>query len=140
MPSEVELLVDSTMSGGICSKWSCPRADAKKDELWILVPVTVPAGVTTEIEIVGVLNPRTFKQTGTFTVTTYADKVSVIDEGFNVGTKMTIPGQLKSFSSTPADETNGMLNKYEFSIITEIPLKDNDKLSFKLPAEVGPPS
>lgn len=95
LPAEIELLKDSTMSGGICSKWSCPRADIKKDELWILVPVEVPAGEETEIEIVGVLNPRTFKQTGTITITTYADKVSVIDEGFNVGTKMTIAGQIK---------------------------------------------
>jgi hypothetical protein len=133
-------MVESTMSGGICSKWSCPRADAKKDELWILVPVTVPANEETVIEVKGVQNPRTFKQTGTFTITTYADKVSVIDEGFNVGTKMTIPGQLSSFSSRPSDETNGKLNKYEFSIKTEIPLKDEDKLSYKLPAEVGPPS
>ena len=61
VPSEVELKVESTMSGGICTKWSCPSADAKKDELWILVPVTVAAGEEVVIEIMGVLNPRTFK-------------------------------------------------------------------------------
>lgn len=66
MPSEVELNVDVTMSGGICAKWSCPRDDAKKDELWILVPQTIPAGEETIIEIVGVQNPRTFKPTGVF--------------------------------------------------------------------------
>jgi len=140
MPSEVELMTDSTMSGGICAKWSCPSADAKKDELWILVPQTIPAGDETIIEIMGVQNPRTFKPTGVFTITTYADKISVIDEGFNVGTKMTIPGQLVSFSSTAGSETNGELNKYIFSIITEIPLKDDDKLSYKLPAELDPPT
>jgi hypothetical protein len=61
VPSEVSLIVEETMSGGICSKWSCPSADAKEDELWILVPVTVPAGEEIAIELVGVKNPRTFK-------------------------------------------------------------------------------
>ena len=139
VPAEVYLHTDSTLSGGICSKWSCPKDDAKPDELWILVPKTIPAGEEVVIEIKGVQNPRTFKQTGTFTITTYADKENVIDQGFNVGTKMTIPGQLGSFSATPTNETNGALNTYNFSMISEIPLKDDDKLSYKLPAEVGPP-
>jgi len=52
---------------------------------------------------------------------------------------MTIPGELSSFSAQQSNFTNGDINRYEFSMQSEIPLYNGDKLSFELPPELQAP-
>jgi len=136
-PPEVVFSPDSTMSGGTCNQWSCPKEDATETQIVFRVPNEITAGQVIKIDLTGIENPRTTKPTGTFQVTTYdTDKTSEIDIGYDQNTAMTIPGELGSFSAKQSNVTNGDINKYEFSMQSMIPLYNGDKLSFKLPPEL----
>jgi len=116
-PPEVVFSPDSTMSGGTCNQWSCPKEDATSTQIVFRVPNELAAGQEIKIDLTGIENPRTTKPTGTFKITTYdTDKTSEIDIGYDQNTAMTIPGELGQFSATQSNVTNGDINKYEFSM------------------------
>jgi len=75
-----------------------------------------------------------------FVTTLDSDLVSTIDSGYDLATKMTIEAALTAFDATPSNVTNGADNTYTFSVVTEIPLLDGDRLSFTMPDQITAPS
>lgn len=132
---------NTSVSGGTCSEWSCPGKKATKNEIWFVVPKDIPAGEEIKLDIVGVNNPGTTRPTGTFKVTTFTpDGKFKIDDGYDTNTQMSFLGELVSFSSTQTNFVNGQKNKYIFSMESNIPIKEGDKLSYQFPKEVVPPA
>lgn len=64
----------------------------------------------------------------------------MIDTGYDSNTAMSFLGELGSFSATQTNFINGERNKYIFSMQSNIPMYEGDRLSFVLPPELGAPS
>lgn len=79
MPDDVKMNPSTSVSGGTCSKWSCPGNLATESEITFVIPSEIPANTEIIIDIVGIDNPRTTRPTGTFRVTTYTQEKDVID-------------------------------------------------------------
>ena len=91
-------------------------------------------------EIEGLRNPRTFEETGTFSITTFdSDLTSEIDSGFDKSTRMTVMGDLSSFGAQPSNVTNGAENTYTFTLATQIPIHNGDTLYFTMPKQITTP-
>jgi hypothetical protein len=81
------------------------------------------------LTVSGVLNPRSFKPTDEFTITTYdIDGIHKIDEGYNQKLVMTIPALIESFSVEQSDYMNGIVNTYTFTVLSQISVLTSDKI------------
>jgi hypothetical protein len=68
------------------------------------------------------------------------DGVSEIDSGFNKPATMSIIGDISTVAIVPGDFVNGAVSSYTFTLSSHIPIKMGDRLKFKFPADIVPPS
>lgn len=106
-----------------------------------LIPEKSASGTLITVQMGGLTNPRSFKPTDLFVVTTLdTDGVSEIDDGFNKPATMSIIGEITTVDITPSNFINGEINTYTFTISSPIPIEMGDRLKFKFPKELTPPS
>ena len=143
IPEPIEMLPNQVPSSGTCATATCHEVPEERLVVWTLgLGQEVAKDEEVVFRLAGVRNPRTTQTTGTFFVTTFApgDLESEIDSGYEVSTQMQEEGQLGQFDASPRNRTNGAEDVYEFSVRTEIPLLEGDRLSFSLPAQLTAPS
>lgn len=104
-----------------------------------------PEGLAKDTEhtlvVGGVNNPRSFKPTGIFSITTIdMDGIHVIDEGYEKTTTMSIPAVVETFAVEQTDFTNGAINTHNFALSTVIPVIAGDKIVIDVPAEIKAPT
>ena len=81
VPPEVELLTSSTLSTASCKKYTC--INETPQSIRFLIAGGFSKGEKIKLEVGGVHNPRSFKPTGEFIITSYdTDGASLIDTGY----------------------------------------------------------
>jgi hypothetical protein len=89
----------------------------------------------------GVNNPRSFKPTGIFSITTIdMDGIHLIDEGYEKTTTMSIAAVVETFAIEQTDFTNGAVNTHNFALSTIIPVVAGDKIVINVPSEIKAPT
>lgn len=69
-----------------------------------------------DIVIEGVVNPRSFKETEKWLMSSMdTDGVSAIDVGYKIGVTMTIPGDMNGFFAQTEQTMNGEIADYKIS-------------------------
>lgn len=88
MPPEVVLSPSSTQSTGSCRDYTCWEVTGSS--IKFLIQNGLPASQENVLKIGGVTNPRSFKPSGEFLMTTLdIDGVAKIDDGFRISVTMT---------------------------------------------------
>lgn len=114
-PPDVVLLPSTTRSSGSCRDYTCIQVDDKSVKLFF--PDGLPKDTVHTLTVGGALNPRSYRPTGEFKITTYdIDGIHIIDEGYKIKIAMTIPALIESFAVEQSDFTNGVVNTYTFSL------------------------
>ena len=138
-PPEIVLNPANTLSSGSCKKYFCSEVTENSVKFLILEGLKPLTEYT--LEIGGATNPRTFKPTGKFKITTLdIHGVTPIDIGFEISTAMTIPGDMPNFSIRQSSGVNGEIVFMTFTSGIQIPIKRGDRLILQPPPEVGVPS
>jgi hypothetical protein len=142
-PEEIKLDISTTFSTGSCRDLTCVGGD--EHNLLVLLsdddPDKFKAGSEQTLIVGGVTNPRSFKETGPITIISADTNPDYsIDTGYSTTVIMEEAGPITSFSITPTDTMNGIVNQYTFAVQALIPVIKGDKFTMIFPDEVTPPS
>lgn len=86
-------------------------------------------------------NPRSYQPTDDFVITTLdTDGKSIIDVGYNKQAVMSQMAELDQFHVRQSNFVNGVKNRYDFSLQSQIPFITGDTIYFVFPPELSPPS
>lgn len=124
---------------GSCRDYSC--SEVTNNKIKFLVQAGLDAQKTYTLKIGGITNPRSFKETGKFMMTTMdIDGISHINEGYEKTIRMSVAGDMGGFKVKQTSNTNGVVNQFEISFQATIPVLDTDKFSLTLPSEMKAPA
>lgn len=142
-PPQIKLDISTTFSTGSCRDLTCVAGD--EHSLLVLLSSDdadkFAAGTTQTLIVGGVTNPRSMKETEGIVITsTDTNPDYSIDTGYNFKVTMEEAGPITSFSITPTNTMNGVVNKYTFAVQALIPVIKGDKFTMTFPPEVTPPS
>lgn len=98
MPPSVKLSPSTTQSSGSCKDYTCISASER--DVIFLMQTGWNAREKLILEVGGITNPRSFKETEVFKMTTLdTDAESQIDSGYDLTATMTEAGEISSFSA-----------------------------------------
>ena len=98
MPESVKLSPSTTQSSGSCKDYTC--IDATESTVIFLMQEGWKANTRLTLRVGGITNPRSFKPTDKFTMTTLdTDQESQIDSGYDLTATMVKAGEISSFSA-----------------------------------------
>jgi hypothetical protein len=81
----------------------------------------------------GIRNPRSFKPSDNFIISTLDQDGFTIDEGLDTFAVMDEMNSFNDIQITSHNKTNGHLSKYNITINSLIEIRDGDKLVFTIP-------
>lgn len=139
IPETAKLVPSTTRSVGSCRVHSCITVEENK--IYFLVHDGLEKLVEHKFEVGGVINPRSFKETAQFEMSSLdIDAISHIDDGYKIGVAMTIPGEMTGFEAVQTNDMNGIVNEYGISFLAIIPVFETDRFTMTLPEEMGAPA
>lgn len=150
VPRTLEMTPDNVRSSGSCvGTVECievvaadPNDPNSMGYIKIRVKDRIIADRPFTFDLGGVRNPRNTAPSTNFIINSFDESAGVsaqIGKGTGANIEMSELAPIEKFSGTTDGTRNGSINKYTFSITSQIALEDGDKLTFDLPDQIKPP-
>lgn len=91
-----------------------------------------------EVTLEQVMTPRSFRPSSDFKIYTKSEEGYIVDSGGqDITVAMSTMNSMAGLQVEHLSKTNGAVDQYKFTLDSSIPLKDGDRVHFKLPEELS---